>query len=770
MDKLRGRSPEEFCVRSLQALMVRLERVQCLFGGSRLAGSPGRKIAFSIERSFASLRHSSSGIEGTARAVAARDRDWESKLRERSRELDQGFVSLLGCGSLRVGCPPLWHREALSGQEAPRWHWSRINHLSTSIVGDHKVLWELNRHQYLLAPAFCWILDHDQGQFELIQLHLRSWLAENPPGIGVNWVSSLEIAYRAIAWCWLLWLLRDAPWDANLRTKLIASLEAHARHVDRHLSTYFSPNTHLTGEALGLFYVGTVLQGSKHAVRWRAKGAAILESWLDRHVLPDGVYFEHASQYHRYTTEIYLHYALLAESTGWKVSVSVRHALGRLFDVLRSLACSAGCIPLLGDDDGGLLLPLDHRSPDDIRSLLIAGAVFLERPELVVPTASPVLAYWLCGVEATDRLMRIGGALPGWRDMHFAVGGLAVLRDGWAPEDAVAVIDAGPHGSLNCGHSHADALAMTLALGSTPLFVDRGTMTYAGPKRDEYRSTGSHNTLEIDRESSVMPGRPFHWLNVPPPARGAIYSSAAMSGFAGVAYGHAGHSSVSTHRRWVLHQRGGAWVILDRAERAGARGGTLRWQLPSGLRGERVGTRSAVVRSHEGVAIATVMAPFSPELRVAARCVSPRLGREVAAEVLEIAVDASLEALTVVVLGLPKGIAEKPASITAGGPGVFAWADAAGSHRVSVSPASGAANGVEADGDLCWWIDRSLASTVPAFPSELFAAFGVRSLGADGSERCITDAADICGKMIVLERVSGRWKDGLVCEPQRWGN
>ena len=271
--------------------------------------------------------------------------------------------------------------------------------------------------------------------------------------------------------------------------KAALSLEAHARQVERYLSTYFSPNTHLTGEALGLFYAGTVLRTSRHAQRWRRKGAAILEAAIKRQVYADGVYFEQSSQYHRYTAEIYLHYLLLANASGFRVSDTVRDALGNLFAVLRSLASAAGRMPLLGDDDGGLLLPLDHRSPDDVRALLLAGAVALQRPDLAPAEASPSFAYWLCGIEKTDLVRTAPARVPDWLDVYFARGGVAVLRDGWDRSAAVAVIDAGPHGALSYGHSHADALAMTLSLGAMELFFDRGTLTYTGPERNEFRAT-----------------------------------------------------------------------------------------------------------------------------------------------------------------------------------------------------------------------------------------------------------------------------------------
>jgi hypothetical protein len=305
MGRIQTGSLDEIRVRGMQALHVGMERLCDVFGPRRPArGGPVSAAALRFNRDVVFPAGAGGDPAVIAGAIARLDPQYCARLTLLSDAAEHGVVTLLGHPSLSVGNPPRWHREAISGTEAPLRHWSRIDPLDTAVVGDHKLLWELNRHQYLLAPALCWLLDQEQRRFDLIQSHLDSWLAENPPRIGVNWVSSLELSYRAITWCWLLWMLRDAPWRPELRQRLTASLEAHARQVERYLSTYFSPNTHLTGEALGLFYVGTVLCGSRHAHRWRARGAAILESMLARQVYPDGVYFEQASQYQRYTAEI----------------------------------------------------------------------------------------------------------------------------------------------------------------------------------------------------------------------------------------------------------------------------------------------------------------------------------------------------------------------------------------------------------------------------------------------------------------------------------
>ena len=766
--RIRGRSFDELRVRAIQALYAGLERLGDRFPGSLPVSvrTPAHEL---FDSDLALLAGAGADPGAIARAVAQRDPETRARLTQQSDAAERGVVALLGYERLWVGSPPRWHREAKSGTEAPQRHWSRIDHLDTTLVGDHKLLWELNRHQYLLAPAFCWLLDRDAGRFELVQAHLESWLADNPPRRGVNWVSSLEVSYRAIAWCWLLWMLREAPWRPDLRARLLSSLAAHARHVERYLSTYFSPNTHLTGEALGLFYVGTVLSDSSHAHRWRSTGAAILEAAIRRQVYADGVYFEQASQYHRYTAEIYLHYLLLANASGFRVSETVRDALGNLFAVLRSLASAAGCMPLLGDDDGGLLLPLDHRSPDDVHALLLAGAVALQRPEMAPAEASPSLAYWLCGIEKTDLMRTAPARVPDWLDMYFAPGGLAVLRDGWDRSAAVAVIDAGPHGALSYGHSHADALAMTLSLGATELFIDRGTLTYTGPERNEFRATVSHNTLEIDDTSSVLPAESFKWLSrVPSRAEGIVCSSPHFSSFFGLATGHVAGGRPSAHCRGVLHRRGGGWVVHDRGARTAARGGVLRWQLAPHLTAAVLTEHSVVIRDGAGSGVATIFLRGAAPVRIVARDVSPRLGQRVTAPCLELPLDTSLEALTIVVPAGGDGAVvsfEIDAELPERG---VRWSDAAGRHRVvtGVAQAPQLSTSPELNPGLTWWVE-SVNSAAQDEERALVAALPTEAPQVPDDVQAVTHLAERSGRMIVLANSCGRWKQLGVEAPRR---
>lgn len=769
--KIRGRSPTELAFRGRQAASRGLEIVELMLGRSptyedRAFGE------LNIQQTFQSIRGPISSPRAIATAIGSADVQFLEAARRLVVDLRRGSVSLLGHGPLFVGNPPQWHREPVRDVEVPRRHWSKIDHLNVSQVGDHKVLWELNRLQYLLVPAFLWLLNQEQECLELVQTHLASWLCENPPRIGVNWRSSLEVGLRAITLCWLIWMLPVSAWQPDLRRRLERALELHAIHIESYLSTYSSPNTHLTGEGLALFYLGTLFQGSPGARRWRIKGALILEGCADRHVLADGIYFEQASQYHRYTAEIYLHYLLLADSTAWMVSPKVRMALTGLLEALRTITDGAGFMPLIGDDDGGLLFPVDHRRPDDVKGLLLAGAVTLDRRDLIEGLEpSPAMAYWLCGTESTTRLLAKGRVAPVWRNIHFDRGGIAVLRDGWDDQAAVAVIDAGPHGAISCGHSHADALAMTLAIGTSALFVDRGTSTYSGQKRDVFRSTISHNTFEIDGEPSALTAGPFRWISVPPAAQGVVYSNDRWSGFRGSARGHVGTGNPSIHRRVVLHERAGSWLVWDVAERSGATGGVVRWQLASGLKARVAGSVAVMISSGRGRLLATLFAPLSRRITVQDRDISMRHGNVLSAPVIELHVGRSLESVTLLIPGT-----DQDRLCIESIPSFWSWRDARGVHRIACASHSSEESithaGLVLNAQLSWWIEPAGGGQRgrECFGPDLaVAAIGLRDLKAADGMSAAVEFNGACDDMVALERRSGRWGKMTVVTPSRCG-
>ena len=67
---------------------------------------------------------------------------------------------------LQLDDPIDWHRDLVSGKQAPQVHWSEIDPLDPEKVGDSKVVWELNRHQWVVRLAQAWAFTGDERYAE----------------------------------------------------------------------------------------------------------------------------------------------------------------------------------------------------------------------------------------------------------------------------------------------------------------------------------------------------------------------------------------------------------------------------------------------------------------------------------------------------------------------------------------------------------------------------------------------------------------------------
>ena len=360
-------------------------------------------------------------------------------------------------------------------------------------------------------------------------------------------------------------------------------LYLNARHLETYLSTYFSPNTHLTGEALGLFYLGILLPEFRESARWGNTGLEILTNELSRHVQRDGVYFEQSSYYHRYTTDFYLHLSVLLGRDG-TVPMRITRKLELLLDHLMYITRPDGTTPLFGDDDGGRLLPLSSRPANDFRATLATGAALFGRADYKFVAGGAVEeTLWLLGPTALAALDQVEATEPERQSVAFREGGYYVMRDGWTPNSNYLLFDCGPHGTANCGHAHADALSFDLAVNGRRVLVDPGTYTYTGSQemRDWFRSSFAHNTLTVDNESSSLSDGPFSWKTI---ARSECSSWISHERFDYVVAAHDGFNSLAdpaTHTRSILFLKNNYWVLRDQVDSLGEHEITARFHLDS---------------------------------------------------------------------------------------------------------------------------------------------------------------------------------------------
>src|SRR5258705_52442 len=328
----------------------------------------------------------------------------------RADRIVAGTYDLLGYRGLRFTD---WHSDPVHHRQAPRICWAEVPYLDPAI-GDHKIIWELNRHQHWLQLGRAWWLTGDERYARAVVEQLESWLAENPPLTGINWSSMLEIGFRTISWTMAAHFLaagsgqqaagsKSQRFTASCRlpaASFLIAIDHQLRHVEHHLSYYFSPNTHLTGEALALYVVGHAFPELAASERWIATGRRILLQEIDRQILPDGGHAERSTHYQRYTLDFYLLALLTARRTA---DVDAARTFGavvaQLAEFTRAMADADGRLPLIGDDDGGMLWPIAGRECNDVRDSLAVAAVALDRPGLAA-WGIPEEGFWVAAPQA----------------------------------------------------------------------------------------------------------------------------------------------------------------------------------------------------------------------------------------------------------------------------------------------------------------------------------------------------------------------------------
>ncbi len=398
-----------------------------------------------------------------------------------------------------------WRRDYSRGIETSLTYFRRIAYLDTPRSGDHKTIWELNRHQHLIVLARAYRLTGQTRHLDEIRLQLESWIAQNPFQRGTNWASALEVAFRALSWIWVYHFV-GPEMQPDFRARWLHVLYLHGCHLANNLSFYFSPNNHLVGEALVLHALGLFFAGIPKAAHWEQLGARVMSEQMELQIRADGSSFEQSTYYQGYVYDMFRLHTILA-----RPGPDYLAKLGRMADFLDAIAGPARRLPLLGDDDGGQLPP---------------GA-----------------------------MQRASGAGK-QQSRLFPDAGLAVMTCG----QVHALVDAGPFGALHSGHSHSDTLSIVVSSGEEEILIDPGTYTYTSDAelRDWFRGSSAHNTIRVDgRDQGVMAG-PFRWTGQPEvkvlqwltdSKRDVLEAECRYAGF--------------THRRRVEFQKPGVFLIHD---------------------------------------------------------------------------------------------------------------------------------------------------------------------------------------------------------------
>jgi len=477
---------------------------------------------------------------------------------------------LLGYPNLDYGKDIDWHLDAVHQKRTPLLPWYKIDFLDFNVAGDHKVTWELNRHQHLVTLAKAWLLTRREKYAKEALAQWYGWRHANPYPLGVNWASSLEVALRSLSWLWLRHLLADCPLlPASFANDVLRSQALNGRHIERYLSTYFSPNTHLLGEGVALFFLATLYPQIPLADRWKKSGWRIVQQESCRQVRPDGVYFEQSLHYHVYALDLFLHSRLLASRNGVEIPTRFDEVIRKMLTVVQALA-QTGPLDGFGDDDGGRLFNPRRNRAEHLTDPLAIAALLFRDEGLRTGANLTEEAIWLLGRDAVTETDAPTHHSRSPESTFFPDGGLYILT-GDDPIPEQMVVDAGPQGTGRSGHGHADALSVKLSFGSRCWLVDAGTFVYVarGSERQWFRGTLAHNTLAVDGLDQAEPEGQFAWSSLPITQTEYWIPAATSMLFVGSHSGYERLAEPVRHRRFVFHLRGGFWMVRDVAEGTG---------------------------------------------------------------------------------------------------------------------------------------------------------------------------------------------------------
>jgi hypothetical protein len=452
---------------------------------------------------------------------------------------------------------------------------------------DPKYPWVMGRLDSLVALGQgYWVEEEASARSRFARafvLQTIDFLQANPPGLGVHWTCTMEVALRAANIAQALAMFVEAPevQRPEFLVPVLGALAEHTAWVESNLEDQGAiPNNHLVANYVGLLVVGLLfpeLPGAAGQVALAAKG---LRAQMEAQVHEEGTSFEGSTFYHRLVVELFTLAHVVALGAGVGLGKAYAERLRRMYQAARAWCSEQGLAPQIGDNDSGRVFSFRKRGDLEQGYLAPLGAALFGEASLA-GGEFPDEAVWLLGKPGLDRFQALPPAAPP-ASVSFPAGGFHVLRGA----GAVVTVSAGLQGQGGVGgHSHNDKLSFELHLGGQPVIVDPGTGTYTRDPalRNAFRSTAAHNTLQVDaaEQSTLLPERLFA---LPEEARARVEVFQSGPELDRLTVRHDGFrmlsSPVSIERTFYLDKRERALAVADQLIGAGTHEVVGRLHLP----------------------------------------------------------------------------------------------------------------------------------------------------------------------------------------------
>jgi hypothetical protein len=473
---------------------------------------------------------------------------------------------LLGFGEKDFGHPINWRRDPLSGRtwpldyhaDIPLWH---------KDGSDIRVLWELNRLGHLITLGRAYTLTTDEDFAAEFFAQLESWREQNPVGRGANWSCAMEVALRAMNLLAAFSLFRRSPSLCEERLlMLLMMLDQHGSHIRRNLEfSHVATSNHYLSDVVGLLWIAIMMPELRSARGWREFALSEMLREMDKQVLPDGADYEASTGYHRFVLELFLYSFLLCRANEIRIEDRYWRQLHKMLLYLRTILRPDGFAPLIGDTDGGQVLPIITRDANDHAYLLALGAAAFKDSQFK-PTgfAAPPELLWMLGKEDLRTYEQLANLNEETPSQAFTDAGTYVLRH----DDLFLLLNANEaKKGRPASHRHNDALSVEVSACGRAFIVDPGSYVYTANlhERHLFRSTAYHSTIDIDGEeqNTIREDAPFV---IGDEARAEMLSWESTPEQDRIVAEHSGYEQLAKparHRRTITFYKPERWWLIE---------------------------------------------------------------------------------------------------------------------------------------------------------------------------------------------------------------
>ncbi len=494
----------------------------------------------------------------------------------------EGRIELFGWKSVSVSIPNLeFHNKdivRIIKDWGSAYYWDINFYHSKDDPGfDVKLLWELQRFQFLLWLGAAWKLTRDNKFASTANEILNIWMKNLKYPFGVEWSSNLEVGLRLLSILRCHIMCMDSPsWDPDFLSGLITWERLHAIHIREELTLHHTLGNHPLGEAAALLLFASLIPTLRESLVWKGYAFKEINRIIPRLIFADGVYAEQSTGYLKFVLEFMLPIIVLNDSRDKGFSSSTLERVKASLEFIQALSDEGTETPMIGDADSGSAIGWRLSDYWDFSWLLATGSTLLNAPHLARGIDKlPAEAFLNIGLEglnnfndAVHRSARYAINIPKSKQdrkeyIDFPVGGYHISRD----SHFRLVFDSGPLGIYpGFGHGHADALSVLLSVGNKSVIADTGTMHYnADPAiRSHFRKTQSHNALMVNGKGQAEVLDTFKWASSYTIQWNATIARDEFRLFSGVL-----RTDSFVHERIIVHFLEKGFIIRDRLQTDG---------------------------------------------------------------------------------------------------------------------------------------------------------------------------------------------------------